>query len=59
MVNLIGNTKTQTGLRVMAVLDENEYRKGKEVTEEEMTSLNIKGEAFHPEWNYTISPQIV
>lgn len=59
VVNLIGSTKTQTGLRVMAVLDENEYEKGKEVTEEEMTSLNIKGEIFHPEWNYAISPQIV
>ena len=43
----------------MAVLDENEYEKGKEVTEEEMSALNIKGEIFHPEWNYTISPQIV
>jgi len=52
VVNLIGNTKTQTGLRVMAVLDENEYEKGKEVVDEEMNALNIKGEAFHPEWNY-------
>jgi hypothetical protein len=59
VVNLIGSTKTETGLRVMAVLDENEYEKGKEVTDEEMTALNIKGETFHPEWNYTISPQIV
>jgi len=41
------------------VLDENEYEKGIKVTEEEMTALNIKGETFHPEWNYTISPQIV
>lgn len=59
VVNLIGSTKTQTGLKVMAVLDENEYEKGKEVTEEEMNALNIKGETFHPEWNYTIFPQIV
>lgn len=27
--------------------------------DEEMTALNIEGEAFHPEWNYIISPQIV
>lgn len=59
VVNLIGNTTTETGLTVMAVLDENEYEKGKEVTEEEIASLNIKGDAFHPEWNYTISPRIV
>jgi hypothetical protein len=23
-----------------------------------MASLNIKGDAFHPEWNYTISPRV-
>jgi hypothetical protein len=22
-----------------------------------MATLNIKGDAFHPEWNYTISPR--
>jgi len=22
-----------------------------------MASLNIKGDTFHPEWNYTISPR--
>ena len=59
VVNLIGSTKTQTGLKVMAALDENEYKKGIEVSEEEMIALNIKGDIFHPEWNYTISPQIV
>jgi hypothetical protein len=28
----------------MAVLDKNEYEKGKKVTEKEMMALNIKGE---------------
>jgi hypothetical protein len=23
-----------------------------------MARLNIKGDAFHPEWNYTISPRV-
>jgi hypothetical protein len=23
-----------------------------------MASLNIKGDVFHPEWNYTISPRV-
>ena len=59
VVNLIGNTKTETGLTVMAILDENEYETGKNVTDEEMASLNIQGDVFHPEWNYTIFPQIV
>jgi hypothetical protein len=27
------------------------------VSDAEMATLNIKGEVFHPEWNYTISPR--
>jgi len=23
-----------------------------------MAALNIKGDAFHPEWNHTISPRL-
>lgn len=57
VVNLIANTTTNAGLKVMAVLDENEYQKGKEVSEEEMALVNIQGDSFHPEWNYTISPR--
>jgi hypothetical protein len=32
------------------------YAKGVKVSDQEMAELNIKGNAFHPEWNYTISP---
>lgn len=59
VVNLIGNTTTEKGLKVTAVLDENEYRTGIEVTDEELSIVNIQGDPFHPEWNYTISPRIV
>src|ERR1700733_9574302 len=58
VVNLIAGTSTKTGLEVMAVLDENEYLIGKEVSDEEMASLNIRGDDFHPEWNYTIRPRL-
>jgi hypothetical protein len=27
------------------------------VSDEEMASLNITRNAFHPEWNYSISPR--
>lgn len=57
VVNLIGNTRTRKGLQIRAVLDENEYIKGLDVSEEEMKAINIRGEDFHPEWNYTISPR--
>jgi hypothetical protein len=57
VVNLISNTSTRKGLKIYAVLDENEYTTGKEISEKEIASLNIRGDDFHPEWNYTISPQ--
>ena len=57
VVNLIANTKTSTGLEVRSVLDENEYQKGRKVSDEEIATLNIRGDIFHPEWNYSISPR--
>ena len=27
------------------------------VSDAQMAALNIKGDAFHPEWNYTITPR--
>jgi hypothetical protein len=27
------------------------------VSDAEMATLNIEADAFHPEWNYTISPR--
>ncbi len=59
VINLISNTTTKTGLTVTAVLDENTYEKGIEVNDEKMSGLNIKGDAFHPEWNYTISHKVM
>ena len=57
VVELIANTTTKTGLTVRCELDTNTYPKGIKVSDEEMATLNIKGDAFHPEWNYTISPR--
>jgi hypothetical protein len=58
VVDLIGSTKTKTGLVVQCELDKRTYPKGIEVTMEEISRLNIQRDEFHPEWNYTISPQI-
>ena len=35
VVKLIGNTTTREGLKIQAELDENEYPKGKKVSDEE------------------------
>ena len=59
VVELIAATTTTTGLRVRCELDTRSYPKGIKVTDAEMDTLNITGEAFHSEWNYyyTITPR--
>lgn len=57
VVNLIGNTTTDTGLRIRAALDENTYSSGIKVSEEELASLAIERDEFHGEWNYRLLPR--
>ena len=52
----IRHTTTKTGLQIEAVLDEHEYETKKKITDEQLRSINIQGDAFQPEWNYTIRP---
>jgi hypothetical protein len=59
IVELIGATTTKTGLKVECVLDTRTYEKGIQVSDAEMEKLNIAGDDFHPEWNYSISPRLV
>jgi hypothetical protein len=54
VVNLIGSTKTKTGLEIQSELDGGIYPIAREVTDQQMDSLSIKREKFHGEWNYTI-----
>ena len=57
VVELIGATTTETGLKVECLLDERTYEKGIKVSDAEMAALNVTGDVFHPEWNYTIKPR--
>ena len=57
VVELIANTTTKTGLTIRCELDTNTYPKGIKVPDEEMATLNLKGDEFHPDWNYSISPR--
>jgi hypothetical protein len=59
MINLIRSTKTQTGLSVDALLDENTYQKGIKISDAEMERINLIRGPFHGEWNYSILPQNV
>ena len=58
VVNLIGDTKTKAGLRIEAELDSNAYETGIEVTDEELSAVQMEKAKFHGEWNYTISPKL-
>ena len=57
VVNLIGNTKSKTGLHIEADLDSNAYDTGIEVTDKELAAIQMEKDEFHGEWNYTISPK--
>ncbi len=57
MINLIGATKTSTGLEVYARLDDGEYPAKIRVTDAELSAVNLHREQFHPEWNYSIKPR--
>jgi len=57
VLELIGATTTRTGLKVECALDERIYQKGLKVSKAEIAALDITGDEFHPEWNYTIRPR--
>jgi hypothetical protein len=57
VINLIGATKSKTGLKVKTSLDENIYEKGIKITDEEFREINIEKDDFHGDWNYIITPK--
>jgi hypothetical protein len=57
IVNLIRSTKTSTGLKVKCQLDEKEHPTKIKISKETLESICITRNAFHGEWNYTISPR--
>ncbi|MDR0690022.1 MAG: ISAzo13 family transposase, partial [Spirochaetaceae bacterium] len=56
IVDLIKNTKTRTGLSVKCVLDTNKYELGVHISDEQMLEINLLGNKFHKDWNYTLKP---
>ncbi len=57
IVDLIGNTRTTTGLRVKARLDMRTYSTGVEITKAEMRRLALRPHTFRGEWNYELQPR--
>jgi Rhodopirellula transposase DDE domain len=57
IIELIAATTTKTGLKVETALDTTVYEKGIKIRNAEMKRLDIRGDAFHPEWNYAVNPR--
>ena len=59
IVELIGATTTSKGLIVHAKADTNSYPRGIKITKQEMDALapQLKPDAFHGDWNYTLKPR--
>lgn len=56
IINLIGSTTTKKGLKIECELDENKYKAGIKITDEQMDSINIVRYEKLGNWNYTIKP---
>jgi hypothetical protein len=57
VIELIGSTRTQAGLRVIAKLDKRTYKTGMTVTKEQMDALLLKRNCFRGDWNYELRPR--
>ena len=57
IVELIGHTRTASGLRVKAKLDKRRYKTGVVVTAAEMRTLALHRSPFHGDWNYELRPR--
>jgi transposase len=57
VVNLIGATTTDTGLRIQAALDDNDYPAGVKVSDAALADLALERDDFHGEWNYRLHPR--
>lgn len=56
VVNLISATRTRTGLKVKAMLDERTYETGLKISDEDLRRVSLKRHRTQPDWNYTIAP---
>ena len=54
IVNLIASTKTRSGLKVRAELDNAEYPKGLVVSDDDFAAIKLERNDFHGDWNYRI-----
>lgn len=56
IVNLIGSTTTEKGLKVICQVDDRTYETGKKITEDQKSNINIEFVGPNEKWNYIIRP---
>lgn len=56
VVDLIGATTTETGLKVRAERDTATYPRGIKVSDAELAAVRLQRHHFHGDWNYTVRP---
>jgi hypothetical protein len=56
-IGLIGTTRTATGLTVICVRDDTEYKLAQKVSDEDFAMINLVKIAPFESWNYRILPQ--
>jgi hypothetical protein len=54
ILGFIDSTKTTTGLRVQATLNDKPYQRGIKITDSQMRNIKMEKEDPLPQWNYTI-----
>jgi Rhodopirellula transposase DDE domain len=56
VVELIGSTRTEKGLKIRPELDQTRYQTGQKISDEQLAELKLERADFHGEWNYLIHP---
>ena len=57
VVQLIGATTTDKGLRIQAELDPKSYPVARKVSRQQLEAVQLQRDPFHGEWNYSIPPR--
>jgi hypothetical protein len=57
IVQLIAATKTASGPTITCVINAAHYPEDGKITDAQLDALNVRYDAFHPDWNYTLRPQ--
>ena len=57
IVQLIAATKTASAPTIICVIDAAHCPEDGKITDAQLDVLNVRYDAFHPDWNYTLLPQ--